>query len=113
MTVRRLSAAAAFVALLAACSDASDPGTQGDISVRDNLFSPSALTVAAGTTVTWKWTGSGPHNVTWSGPGAPAASTTQTTGIYERIFDAAGTYGYYCTLHGTATSGMRGTVTVP
>ena len=113
MTTHRLLAVATLAAALAACSDSSGPGTEADISVADNAFSPSALTVDVGATVTWEWTGGSPHNVTWVGPGAPAASATQTTGTYERTFDAAGSYDYYCTIHGTATSGMRGTVTVP
>lgn len=113
MTIRRLLAILALAAAVPACSDAGGPGTEGDVTVRDNSFSPSALTVDAGTTVTWVWDGNSPHNVTWSGPGAPAASATQSAGTYERMFDAAGTYDYYCTIHGTPTSGMRGSVTVP
>jgi plastocyanin len=97
----------------AACSDSSGPGAQGDIEVRDNTFSPSGFSTTAGSTVTWDWTGATPHNVTWVGAGAPGPSPTQTTGTYQRTFDAAGTYDYYCTIHGTPTTGMRGTVTVP
>jgi plastocyanin len=113
MTIRRLLTATALAAVLVACSDSGGPGTQSDIEVRDNAFSPSALTADAGTTLTWEWTGGSPHNVTWVGPGAPAASATQTAGTYQRTFDAAGVYDYYCTIHGTPTSGMRGSVTVP
>jgi plastocyanin len=111
--LHRLLTVVALATALAACSDSAGPSVQGDITVQDNSFSPSAVTVDAGTTVTWEWTGNSPHNVTWVGPGAPAASATQTTGTYERLFDAAGTYDYYCTIHGTETSGMRGSVTVP
>jgi plastocyanin len=96
----------------AACSDSSGPGTQ-DIEVADNTFSPGAFATTVGSTVTWGWTGAAPHNVTWVGADAPAASPTQTTGTYQRTFADAGTYEYYCTVHGTPTAGMRGTVTVP
>lgn len=113
MPLHRLLTVVALATALAACSDSAGPGAQSDITVQDNSFSPSAVTVDAGSTVTWEWTGSSPHNVTWVGPGAPAASATQTTGTYDRMFDAAGTYDYYCTIHGTPTSGMRGSVTVP
>lgn len=97
--------------VLAGCSEDTS-GPSGDaVAVNDNTFAPSALTVTPGTTVTWTWNGGNPHNVTWAG-GTPAASATQSTGTYERTFDAAGEYVYYCSLHGTSTTGMRGTITV-
>jgi plastocyanin len=102
----------AVLALLAGagCSDSSGPGGQ-NVSISDNSFSPSTLTVTTGATVTWTWNGSNSHNVTWVN-GSPAASPTQSSGSYQRTFDAPGTYTYYCTIHGTPTSGMRGTVVV-
>jgi plastocyanin len=87
-----------------------DPGpvgsTSSNVSVRDNAFDPSATTVPVGTSVTWTWTGSAQHNVTFDdGP----ASGTQGSGTYQRAFSTAGFYKYHCTVHGTA---MAGTVTV-
>jgi plastocyanin len=80
--------------------------TSSSIAVADNSFTPSATTVARGTTVTWTWGGRVQHNVTFDdGP----ASATQTAGTYTRTFAAAGTFPYHCTIHGTA---MAGTVTV-
>lgn len=113
MTVRRLLAGLMLASLAPACADSSGPDPEGDVMLEDNAFVPSAITVDAGTTVTWAWSGNSPHNVTWVGPGAPAPSHTQIAGTYERLFRAAGTYDYYCTIHGTPTSGMRGSVTVP
>lgn len=108
--MHRLFAIATLALALGACSDstAADPDT---IEVRDNSFGPSNLTVTAGTTVTWDWVGAAAHNVTWAG-GTPAASPTQTSGTYTRNFAAAGSFAYYCSIHGTETTGMRGTVTV-
>lgn len=80
--------------------------TSDQISVKDNSFSPSATTVAKGTTVTWTWTGVNPHTVTFDDG---AASGTQTSGTFERKFDAAGTYPYHCAVHGAS---MSGTITV-
>jgi len=34
------------------------------------------------------------------------------TTTFVHTFNTAGDYGYYCTIHGTPTSGMRGTVHV-
>ena len=84
-------------------------------------FTPSATTVAKGSTVTWTFNscaGDGyggqtcvDHNVTWD-DGTTPPSATQSSGSYVRTFANAGTYSYHCSIHGTATSGMRGSVTV-
>lgn len=99
--------AALAAVVLAACSEHTAPAAGGNtVSVQDNAFSPVALSVATGTTVTWNWAGANQHNVTFDdGP----ASSTQTSGTYQRQFTAAGAYPYECTVHGAA---MSGTVTV-
>ncbi|HEX6909792.1 MAG TPA: plastocyanin/azurin family copper-binding protein [Longimicrobium sp.] len=73
-------------------------------------FSPASVTIAAGGTVTWTFTGGSRHNVTFSGT-APAGGSipdTDAGGSASRTFTAAGTYNYSCTRH----SGMNGTVVV-
>lgn len=108
----RLFTIALLVLAVGACSsDSSGPADEATVSVSDNSFGPGSLTVDPGTTVTWEWEGAAAHNVTWTS-GTPAASATQSAGTYERTFGTAGTFDYYCTLHGTPTTGMRGTVTV-
>jgi plastocyanin len=97
--------------VLAGCSDETTQPSGNTVGVNDNSFSPSTLTVTAGTTVTWDWNGGNSHNVTWV-DGTPAASATQATGTYTRTFATAGAYDFYCTLHGTPTTGMRGSITV-
>ena len=79
--------------------------TSNNVSVADNYFSPAATTVAVGS-VTWTWTGSQSHNVTFDDGDS---SATQASGTYTRRFSGAGTYSYHCTIHGAA---MSGTVTV-
>ena len=79
--------------------------TSNDVTVGDNFFSPSATTVPVGS-VTWTWSGSMSHNVTFDDGNA---SPTQASGTYTRRFSAAGTYSYHCTIHGAA---MSGTITV-
>jgi len=100
----------AFTAL--SCSDTTEPPAGATVQVVDNSFNPTSATVAAGGTVTWQWAGSAQHNVTWVNQSGTSDSPTQTTGTYTRNFSAAGTYDYFCSLHGTATTGMQGTVTV-
>jgi plastocyanin len=73
-------------------------------------FSPATVTIATGGSVTWQFTGSTRHNVTFSGT-APTGGNipdTDAGGSASRTFGAAGTYSYSCTRH----SGMNGTVVV-
>jgi plastocyanin len=80
-------------------------------------FSPTARTVAGGTTVTWQNSSSVLHNVTWdNAAGRNAALAGNGTGdipdfsnaSHTRLFNALGTYGFHCTIH----PGMNGTLTV-
>jgi trimeric autotransporter adhesin len=73
-------------------------------------FSPAAVTIRTGGTVTWQFTGSTRHNVTFSGtvPTGGNIPDTDAGGSAQRTFPAAGTYNYSCTRH----SGMNGSVTV-
>jgi len=106
-----------MLVLVAACSGydrtptGNNPGggeTTNQIAVRDDFFSPSATTVEAGTTVTWTWAGGNLHDVIFSNS-AIGNSATQTSGTFQRTFNAAGTYAYRCNVHGQS---MSGTVTV-
>ena len=82
------------------------PSTSSDIRVTDNAFTPSATTVAPGSTVTWTWAAAAEHDVTFTdGPRSPI----QVSGTYQRTFAAAGSFPYRCSIHGAA---MSGTITV-
>jgi halocyanin-like protein len=79
-------------------------------------FSPPALRIDAGTTVTWEWTGEGgAHNVVADGEtlestfesGAVVAEAGHT---FEQTFDSSGVVLYYCAPH--RTLGMRGAIIV-
>lgn len=104
----------AVVALLgAACGD-DDPDTSdlesGEVLVVDNVFRPDRVEVGVGDTVTWRFEGSLPHNVSPAGDNRREweASDTMTDGTYEWTFERAGSYDYVCTIH----PGMDGTVVV-
>ncbi len=83
----------------------------------DNDFTPKNLVIRPGTKVTFANTGHNLHDVTPAATGtfdftvssdkfAPGTSKTVT-------FTKPGTYGYFCSLHATATAGsMRGVITV-
>jgi plastocyanin len=114
MSVRGSILLAALLAA-AACSgdDGGDGGSgppEGDIIVENNDFDPSSLEVTQGTSVVWAWSSGGvTHNVTFDDG---EQSGNRSDGTYTRTFAAAGAYPYHCTIHGSATSGMRGSVTV-
>ncbi len=90
------------------------------IQVVNDDFLPNNPQLTAGGTVTFQWqTGSRDHNVTpvapntipvSVNPGPPATHNAPYS--FETIFQTVGTYVYFCGVHGTPTSGMRGTITV-
>lgn len=88
-------------------------GVQAKISIINNgtAFSPETVTVDAGQPVCWTWSGGTEHTIKGNDgsftSGPPTASAT-----FQRTFNAPGTHGYHCQVHGTPTSGMRGTVIV-
>ena len=94
------------------------PSPAVTVKVQNNQFSPSEARVTVGGTVTWEWEGSG-HSVTSAfTPSFQGTSTTQSAGftLGPLTFSTAGTYKYYCTVHGAAAngnvSGMSGSVVV-
>ena len=116
MRARLLGLLTLFAPIAVACGgdgygpDGNNGGAGGStsttVTVRNNLFDPSATTVGVGATVTWTWAqGAIDHDVTFAdGP----KSATQSSGGYARTFATAGTYPYRCTQH----PAMTGTVTV-
>jgi plastocyanin len=70
------------------------------VTVGDNFFRPTRVTVPAGTKVVWNWTGRNPHNVTVTSGPKKFHSKTQTSGTYSAIPHTKGTYSIVCTVHG-------------
>ncbi len=114
-----LALALGLVLATAGCGDDSDAkpdlvDATSEVGTLDNSFRPAELTVEAGTTVVWENGGRNAHNVLpvegedWGVQAeefAPGAT-------FSHRFTEPGTYPYYCSLHGTTTKGMVGTVTV-
>jgi len=94
------------------------------------MFAPQSLSIAAGDTVMWQWpSGSLPHTVTSGVPGAPdgkfcslqngeqpsvqacsgAGYAMSGPASYSFTFASAGTFPYFCQVHGAM---MTGTVSV-
>jgi plastocyanin len=78
------------------------------------VFRPQTVTVRIGDTVTWdNPSTTGFHNVV-SDDGTMFSSGAPATGpwTFSYTFTAAGTFGYYCMVHGSPGIGMFGTVVV-
>ena len=78
-------------------------------------FSPTSLTVAAGTTVTWENGDGIAHTVTSATGSTDTYDMGLASGTVSHKFTTAGTYNYYCKNHGfngTPPTGMHGTITV-
>ncbi|HXA56844.1 MAG TPA: cupredoxin family copper-binding protein [Candidatus Acidoferrum sp.] len=105
---RRVFFAWFIFGLLAACAvlaamkpvHAATPEEKAAAEVKiDNFsFSPTELTVAAGTTVTWVNQDDVPHTVVGTG-GAFKSKALDTDDKFSFTFDKAGTYAYFCGVH--------------
>ena len=79
------------------------------VTVSGFSFSPATIGGPAGTTIKWE-NGSG-HNVVSNTGMFSSGSPATSSWPYSRTF-SAGTFGYYCGVHGSPGSGMSGTVRV-
>jgi plastocyanin len=113
----------ALVLLLPATALLLLPGTgladNATINVADNEFQPPDVTVEEGDTVTWRWVGENPHAVVSpdggfaSHPDCGPPPAYQECGtkddMFAFTFSTAGTFNFFCQVHGFL---MSGTVTV-
>jgi len=108
-----LIVAAAAIQLLPLSGGTSGAATV-DVALQDNAFNPAAITINVGDTVNWDWAGSSnPHSVTSDdGTTFESGGSHSAPFTFSHTFNAAGTFGYHCTVHGSAGQGMFGTITV-
>ncbi len=107
---RRLLAPAATAVLAAALvvpSGAAEARVGASVTVANMAFSPAALTVGLGATVTWTFQDATGHTAT-SDQGFWDSGTRSGGATYARAFTSSGTFAYHCTIH----SMMRGKVAV-
>jgi plastocyanin len=110
MNLKMFLAAGILAAVLSAASNAAEsPATEATIQVsaKDFMFTPTSITVKAGTTVTWVNLDDEPHTV-FSDAGLFRSAALDTTERFSFKFEKAGTYHYLCTIHPR----MLGTVVV-
>ena len=75
------------------------------VDVQDFAFAPASVTIAAGGTVAWTFTGAAPHTATGDGFDSGVVDAGAT---FEHPFATPGTFGYSCTVH----PDMKGEVVV-
>ncbi len=89
-------------------------GTAATVQSLDNTFRAPDIQVEPGTTVTWTNDGRNEHDVlpvegdAWG----VEVESFQPGDAYEHTFTEPGVYDYYCSIHGTTSAGMVGSVTV-
>lgn len=99
--MKRFLILAALLPLMASAQTASD------VVIQSFAFGPQAVTVRAGTKVTWVNKDIEPHTVV-SDSHKFQSEALDTGDTFSVTFDTAGTYGYFCSIH----PHMTGTVTV-
>ena len=104
---------------LAACSSnkaappaagSSTPAAGGNTvqATAQQTFTPVTLSIKKGDSVTWNNSSGIPHNVTFEN-GAAFSQNLNDGSHINRTFTTAGTFNYYCTIHGKS---MHGTIVV-
>ena len=68
------------------------------VNIENFKFAPPAITVTAGTTVTWKNEDDSPHRIGGKN-GTFASAALDTDGTFSHTFTTAGEYPYICTIH--------------
>jgi plastocyanin len=84
-----------MAALSAAAADAPDANR---IVVKDFMFTPNALTIKAGASVTWSNQDDEPHTVV-SDAGLFRSGAMDTNESFSFKFDKPGTYHFTCSIH--------------
>ena len=78
----------------------------------DSAFDSETITIPVGTTVFWTHNGSFPHTVTLDN-GSYDSGELRKGNKVSFTFTEAGTYNYYCSIHGSAGGqGMSGVIIV-
>jgi plastocyanin len=101
-----------------AAASASPAPVIASASVNDNFFTPNPVTINVGDTVQWTWGSGNFHSVTSvAGSLESFDSGDQSVGTFSHTFLHAGTYVYYCDIHGFdfgngTAGGMAATIKV-
>src|SRR3954464_8975036 len=78
------------------------------VAIQDFAFTPAALTVKVGSTVTWTNVDSEAHTVRTTADDTIHSGVLDTTATFAMTFQQPGTYAYHCSIHPE----MQATITV-
>ncbi|ASL48194.1 Amicyanin-alpha [Burkholderia sp. AD24] len=109
-TLRRVSRVlflGASLFAVAAGSSVARAQTPDAVVIKNFMFSPMAMTVKAGSTVTWKNLDGEPHTVV-NDAGLFRSAALDQNDTYQFKFDKPGVYKVFCGIHPT----MKETITV-
>ena len=109
-TIRRVSRAlflSAVVIAVTAGFSATHAETPNEVVIKNFMFSPMALTIKTGSTVTWKNLDGEPHTVV-NDAGLFRSAALDQNDTYQFKFDKPGVYKIFCGIHPT----MKETITV-
>ena len=98
LSVLFLYALGPYVVHAATATESSSTGSSTIVMAKDFMFAPTALTVAAGSTVTWTNQDDEPHTVV-SDSGLFRSAALDTNESFSFRFDKPGTYRYVCSIH--------------
>jgi plastocyanin len=92
-----------LVLVVLAVSGAQALAAMRSVAVGDDWFvkkgHPQTVTVARGTTVTWRFTGDSTHNVVVTKGPQRFRSSLKSSGRYRHTMTRRGTYTIVCTIH--------------
>jgi plastocyanin len=74
-------------------------GTPNTVTIDNFSVTPAAVTVKAGTTVTWTNKDDIPHGIGATNNAFPRSKALDTDDSYSFTFTTPGTYQYFCYLH--------------
>ncbi len=105
--LRALAVAAALWTSAALAASGAEADSAAHVVMKEFMFAPAALTVKAGTVVSWTNQDNEPHTVA-SDTGVFRSGALDTNDSFSFKFDKPGTYHFLCSIHPY----MVGTITV-
>src|SRR3954451_24230102 len=88
-----------IVAVLGALAAATAFAATAHVTVNDDFFKGTRVTIRKGSSVTWTWRGNRRHNVTATSGPATFHSRTKRRRTFTKRCTRRGTYYISCTLH--------------